>query len=326
MQRAITELIQIPEVRQIVYRYHDNFNLAEKQIEQVAYYKELHDLLHTIHSRCFSQLVNNTHGFPSDVAVKQTLELTIVDLEGIVEDLKDTQKAASAEARDRVWINEIMEIVKGLRRSIDNADTVELQSKIGALRSILNRIPTKINQRLNNAAYNLQVPDLVTTLTLVCESLRSHDLEPILMAVFEDVVDHFTALGEKWQILVDQHTRWEDVESRLRIIDTMLRIKSSDQISLNDLTELNTQWPSIKQDTLDLLSEAENSANRLYREADELELALDAGNLVGACNHYGSFRSIAGQRFYKVDKLLKDRCDQMRLIGQRLKPLTAVSS
>ena len=72
-----------PEVREIVFHFHDGFAAAEERIERVSYYKDLHDELHAIHTRSFSQLVSNANWFPDELAVT-TLYGTLVDLEGNV--------------------------------------------------------------------------------------------------------------------------------------------------------------------------------------------------------------------------------------------------
>lgn len=80
---ALVELMQVPAVKDAVITFRVVFQAACEQIDVIANYKALHDLLHTLEFQCYGVIVQAAKRFPDDELALEDLmeyELTLQDL------------------------------------------------------------------------------------------------------------------------------------------------------------------------------------------------------------------------------------------------------
>jgi hypothetical protein len=313
-------------VRSVVAGFRNNLVAARERMMEVMYYKNLHDELHAIHTRCYRQLADNARWFPGNDAVRTTFFSIQADLESSVGELKRIDAAAPGQLPRASWIGLVDEAGRNLAAANDNADPVLAERAIRALGRVMAKEPGKLDVSLNNAARDVKADQLVRSLQAACvavtQSRTSSHLETELGRGTRELV----ALAHEWSTLVDQHRGWEDVETTLRMIDESLRASLDRQPGGDDLAELRATFTFLTDTVSALLSQgAGDTLQRLAVAHDKLRDALARDDIAGTRNRYVSFRSLAARKFDSLDRRLKELCGQMVQLGDRFELLLGES-
>ncbi len=74
-------LMSVPEIYSAVVSFRTDFEAACEQIKVLEYYKDLHDILHTLEFQCYSSIVREVRRFPRDKTGLETLKDSLLTFE-----------------------------------------------------------------------------------------------------------------------------------------------------------------------------------------------------------------------------------------------------
>ena len=201
--------------------------------------------------------------------------------------------------------------------------TAPLNDAITALGRVLRQEPGRLDINMNSAARDMNVRQVIRALRAVQGAMQRTDSNIRLMDDFLTGVDQLEGLEREWSQLVDQHRRWEEVESTLRLIDESIRALEGDLIG-DPLAELRTQFSFLTGAVSKLIaSDGGDWLDALRAVHEKLDAALAHGDEGGSRNHYVSFRSLLGRRFENLDTELKNLCRDLSSLGRRFDRLGA---
>ncbi|HKB64677.1 MAG TPA: toll/interleukin-1 receptor domain-containing protein [Pyrinomonadaceae bacterium] len=314
--RALVELMHNAEVRAQVATFEAVFAASSRQIEVLGYYKDLHDLLHTLQFSCYNYLMNIVRSAkrePDDLSIWENVVEYERALEKIINGLRKASDQTSVSLTALPWIQKLLSDLKQVFQAIDQNNAERIAIAINPIQRILATEPSRINDRLAAAADALQLPMLVAALVGVRKCVDGSGVNSSAVKKFGDGVDAICGLKANLESLIDSHNRWQEIDIILRRIDGNMA---------NDYGELQYSWPDLKQLTESLCKDDEEEwAQLLVREIQKLDAALAAADERKIRQSFQSFRTRSNYRFYDVDFSLKDLCDKLRRVGE---PLTTV--
>lgn len=307
---ALVELMQVPAVKDAVITFRVVFQAACAQIDVIANYKALHDLLHTLEFQCYGVIVQAAKRFPDDDLALEDLmeyELTLQDLLTELQQVAARETIATSEVR---WLAELQKAQTELNSAIAKLDLGPLKRTIWLLNRVLANQPDRINTKLTEAARSLRLPDLVQAMQFVAEHLAGTQLDAQKLQQFEQGVMALAALNQRLGALVIGHDYWQSFDREMRRIESTLG---------QDLIELEMSWPYLQDQEGRLIdTEADAWTIAFQKDSQNLDAALEAQNPVTIRRYFRLYRKRASQRFFQVDVTLKRLCEELREVGEPL--------
>jgi hypothetical protein len=307
---ALGDLMAAGDARDAVRAFETEFQEAVAQIDVLAVFKDVHDLLHTLQFRCFDGLARQAARFPDDDLAREivlehgvTLEETIARLDAI------TGQHVFEDGKPR-WIEDLRQARAQVSAALDTSNAQPLKSAVRLLDRVLAVQPTRINTRLNDSARALRLRDLVVDLSQVHGRLTASHLDPSKMSEFEAGIKSLQQLDLALRQLVAEHDRWQELDVELRLEKNAF---------LGSAEGLASSWPRLRAQLLPLCTGSEEWASRLITECGKLDAAVAARDLANQRCTFLQVHSQAATRFYQVDIALQRLCETLREIG---KPLT----
>lgn len=306
---ALSDLMKVPAVRGAAAGFLNTFQIAREQIGVLGKYKGLHDLLHTLHFHYYNPIVHEMKRFPDDDA-RSNLEDHELTLRGIIEGLQEIAGRAPFVADETSWIRDLGRADEELRRALVDSDARRLKLANRLVGKVLAVQPSRINTRLNDAAKNLQLPNLVREMATIRDELKGLDLDSERLLQFEEGVDALDGLSRSLSVLVNDHDRWQAVDNELRWVEAILDL---------DTVDLEMAWPDLRAMAEPFYtSSGDDWSTKLRVAAEQLDHAIAARDPVKIRARFRHFRRQAGDRFYRVDLALKNLCEEQRTIGEPL--------
>jgi hypothetical protein len=309
---ALGDLMSARDAREAVHAFEAEFQEAVAQIDILAVFKDVHDLLHTLQFRCFDGLAREATRFPGDELSREivnehgmTLDETILKLEAVA-----THRAFDGAAPR--WIEDLRAARAQVAEALDTSTAPPLLSAVRLLDRVLAVQPTRINTRLNDAARALQLRDLVGNLSQVHQRLCASGLDAAKLAEFDVGIKSLEQLERALRQLVAEHDRWQELEVELRLERVAL---------MADAAALGSSWPRLRTLIVPLCSGPEAWATRLTADCGRLDAALAAGSPAQQRASFLLVHSQAATRFYQVDIALQQLCETLRQIGKPLSEL-----
>ncbi|MFP5261793.1 MAG: toll/interleukin-1 receptor domain-containing protein [Blastocatellia bacterium] len=290
------------------------FMTSRKHFDTLAYYKELHDLLHTLQLQCYDCLVGairTARRDPDDILVWADVSGAQMALRKIVEDFDKVVRRTCHARTAPLWIPKFVGDLKVLSKAIEQKDMGQIDNALKPIERILATEASQINDRLFGVLEGLAIDDLMDALDKLCSSLRGAGLNPRAVKKFEDGAQAIRELNESLGIMIKSHNTWQYIDNKLRLIQTTMII---------DLAELENSWDELRSLTeTQCCSCDEGWAELIRQDIVELDAALTAG--IEASKIRGQFQSFRGKmkhRFYSVDFDLKDLCQKLFGVGESL--------
>jgi hypothetical protein len=311
---ALGELIKSSDaVRAAVVAFRTDFEAATGQVDVLADYKDLHDLLHQLQFQCCNLIVQVAGRFPDDEQVVEQLLDYQLTLENILSQLRAVLTRAPQTQPESAWIDDIAAAQADLKAALDESSADKLKKVTWRLNRLLATQPTRITARLNAAARALRLPSLLEALAQARDFLLSQAADKDKLDQFQTGVDALAKLNDQLNTLVNDHESWQTVDVELRRIEALIE---------KDLMELQMSWPDVKTQAAPLYaSRTDDWAVALITDVAALDEALAADNPVKVKRAFRSYRRRASDRFYRVDFELKVLAGELRQIGE---PLTAI--
>lgn len=314
-RRGIEELINLkdnPVVRINVGRFSGVFESSSKQIDALALYKDLHDLLHTLQFKCYNYItgiVRNAQK-PDDASIWDNVFEYELTLQDIVEDLNELANQEASAQTTISWIQFLLDHLNRLFEAVRNCDIQQINIALVPIKRILSREPVELNIRLNEAARALPLPALVSALTGIYGKLDPAQITPDTLTKLKDGVDALSKLSAKLNSLIDEHDKLQWIDTELRRIEDLSR---------QDLSDLIVSWPYLKEKTQPCCNEViQIWARSLMEDMGKLEEAIAAQDPNKIRQYFGRYRARINNRFYDVDLTLKKLCGELRRVGEPL--------
>lgn len=307
---VLNRLMAREDVRQAVERSPKNFKTARDQIQILADYKDLHEALHTLQIGCFAVINNSLKTFPDDedtcdnlVAYEYSLESVVTDVQGII-------KNPTFIGYQHSWVRNLTDASMQLKQANQLREAKYLKGTVWNLRTVLGEQPTRINDKLVEAARNLRLTELVFDMNAIREQMDQPEIDVGDLRSFAAAIHNLADLYHTLKSLIADHDRWQDIDIIQR------RIKNSLN---NDISELENSWPLLHDLTKSLYElRQEEWAVSLQKSAEALDVAVAAQDWTTARRSFQGFYSQVSDRFARVDKALKKLCDDLRSVGNML--------
>jgi hypothetical protein len=314
---ALRELMQVPEVRTSVITFRVEFEAACEQIDVVANYKALHDLLHTLEIQCYRSIVLEAKRFPEDEIALDNLmdhELTLQSLMKAVQEISVRKILAAYDTKGLT--DNLHKAQTELHTAIEAMDARQLQRPIVLLTRVLRNEPTRINDHLIEAATALRLPTLVDAMQVIWQEIEGTNLDQKKLHQFQQGIRVLAKLDRRLTALLSGHNYWQGLDLELRRIEENLD---------RDLFELEISWPDLQERTKGLFdAEADEWTVTFQQAGEQLDAALKAQNPVNVKLFFRRYRRLASERFYQVDVTLKRLCDELREVDKPLNSLVSL--
>lgn len=312
----LATLVNRPDFRDKLIALQTDVSAASSQIDLLTNYKDLHDLLHNLQYLGFNGLVQEARRFPQDAMSLDILLDHELTLSGIIESLIEVASRPAMPRSELDWIQELIEAQSQLQQAIDTLDAEPLHRSVWLMKRVLDRHPTRINERLNAAARALRLQTIEHGMLSIRKDLRRLKLAQEHVRRFEMGVRALGDLGDQLGRLVEDHDRWQAVDLELRRIEGVMGY---------DLGEIAVSWPElrVKVDPLCLPSGAA-WAEAIRHESRALEIALASKNPTKIRQAFMRYRRRVSNRFFQVDTDLKSLCHELRFVGQPLAATFAI--
>ena len=306
----LASVMRRPDMRKRVVALRTDFEAASEQIDLLSNYKDLHDLLHNLQFLCYNGIVQEARRFPEDetaLGILMDHELTFQDF---VTRLQEVAARPSMPASEMAWIQELVLARAHMQTAIEALDDEPLKRAMWLVKRVLDRHPTRINERLNAAARALRLATIQQAMASIRVELRRLHLGPEQVQQFEVGVRALGDLSRHLAALVDDHDSWQAIDLELRRIEAVMG---------HDLGELELSWPDLKAKVEPLCRDnAASWVEALHKDGDCLDRALAAHNPIKIRQSFQRYRRHAGNRFFQVDTDLKALCHELRSLGEPL--------
>jgi hypothetical protein len=309
----LVELVKDPVVQQHVVRYRVIFEQTKEQIERLGKYKDLHDRLHDLQLRCYNPMLQELKRFPDGDDVQDNLRDHELTLESNVEQLQETIEKVSYLDNENSWIQQLDEVRQTLQEAIASADLEKLEHVAWVLKRVLSVQPMQVNMRLNEAARNMRLPQLVNAMTDLRDKIAGNNLEKTQLAQFEDGVNALDRLNCALEVMVKKHDDWQIVDWEIRRIEIELTA---------GLDELDRAWRYVRQLTDALCAKSlEAWVESFIQDTIQVQEAIAARDPAMIRTSFHRYCGRVRVRFYRIDDALLHLCSDLRQVGS---PLDAV--
>jgi hypothetical protein len=312
---ALRELMQrSSQARDALITLREGFRDASAQVAKLGNYKDLHDLLHQLEFSCYNGLRREViPRFPDDEAAAIALDQYVLDMDLIVNRLRQVLTRPSAPQEALGWIKDVASSRDELREASETRDAKILKEACSQVRRVLALQPTRINALLTQAADELRLHQLSLDLMVASNRLAAMRLEPDQMSRFRLGVEALGRLDQGLMTLIGAHHRWQDLDNLLRFLDSQLEM---------DLADLQWSWEDVQSKVEPLCSSImEDWVIELSKAGANLQMALSSDVPVRVKRCFRNYYAQVSQRFFMIDRDLKSLCDDMQQIGE---PLAAV--
>ena len=318
---ALVALLRVSEVQHTLVIYRVDLDRASKQIDVMADYKDVHDLLHELQVYCLDQVQQIIRRFGVDQITWSDMETHLLTFQRVMADLRDVAGRATfsinSGGREIQQIQDrLNESLAMLQLATGTSDVKKIDNATLLLSRVLSIEPPLINLQIKEAANHLNLAALAKAMSEVRESITKANLDMTEARQFVAGVDALIELKRSLEALVGEHDMWQVVDRDLRGIGP-----NPERQSEIDLLEL--MWPKLK-DSAELLYQHSTDvwAENFRKYGEKLEGALKKHDTNAILCAFGLYRRQAVDRFFTVDKALKRLCEQLRRIGAG--PLEAV--
>jgi hypothetical protein len=310
---ALTELMQVPEVRAAVAIFRTAFQAASEQIRILNYYKTLHDLFQELEDRYQNLIEPDLKRLATDQTAWSSLHLH----EPVVGDIVEELLAAGGQSAIAVdiswWAQQLSQAQAELQAAIQRLDGDGLEAAIHRLYRVIDREPSRINTRLVAAADALRLSDLIEAMTTLHDKLTHSRLDLVATQQIAESIDALVRLNASLHAQVKYHQSWQDIEDELRRVETNLD---------RDYDELVRAWPDVRVMAQTLFgSSSDPWAISLNKLSGEIEAALATQIPEQVTWHFLQYRRKATRRFRKVDRELLDLCNDLQMVGTSMEQL-----
>lgn len=308
--RALAELLQEREVRDKVVVFLAVIRGADRRINIVGDYKDLHDRLHSLQLKCFYPMLSAQRSFPQDNA-KVQIGFYAITLTALISEMNGIVCRGTLVPDDFQWIKESLEVASVLLvEALAGSSVAKLDEAVGLISDELRWQPQHINGLLIQAARELDLANLYEMLRQVNEALQTHGADENQLFWFNKGVADLTKLDAELGKQISEHRTWQRIDNDLWLASVALR-KTNE--------EFKDAWKTLYRKVAKACDGvAEEWAEVLRKTGGFLSEAVEAGDSSHISFYFPEFSTRVIERFYAVDIDLKSLCGKLRPIGDEL--------
>lgn len=311
---AMAMLMSAPDIRAEVAAFQEHFGAACRQIELLSTYKMLHDLLHDLQFKCYRPIISGARDFPNNDLFLESLSYHESDLQQIVNNLWELVERPDFPASEQVWIKQLAQASELLAGAIQELSRQQLDRAMFQIERVLNIHPTRINERLKDAARDLPLATLIKAMSAVHDHLAPSGENPDRLRQISEGILALEQIRENLARLIHEHDTWQMYDPALRQFEDR-----PDQHA----QQIEWLWQDLKPVVLSLCDgRADRWSEDLRLASQRLDRALAAQTVAGLAGSFHTFHSRFSLCFFRVDKELKEQCLKLRLVDG---PLRAVA-
>ena len=306
---ALRMLVVDANVREALGGFRATFESADRRLQRVTADKALHDRLHDFQVFCFAPLVSLVRTYPLGETRAQ-LQVEALTFRTELQKIRAVASMPLLANDDLDWIDDHLAPAYDLLCvASDEANVGKLQQALLLIRGVVQVRPSMVNAQLIRAVQDLDLAALVTSLTAIKARLGSVADADELAARVERAATDLQALHTELTRLVDAHQKWQKVDNAVRLFDATLS---------QSLDGVSTTWAIVERASQRVLTEQEPWVTELRDVAALVAKAVADPAQAALSVFFPRFQSLAGARFYQVDKDVKQLCDRLAPIGKPL--------
>ena len=307
--RAVAELLRDPAVSASLQAFRAVFDGADQRIHTVGDYKDLHDRLHDLQLRCYSPILSARRDFPQG-ETRDQLRLDAGTLNTLIRQLRAIVNRPTLDAADFPWIEDNLEVARvKLNAAIEDSSSSLLEMATAKLTEVMQLQPTLINSLLMRSVRDLDLPLLHTRLQEAHERLRALGADEKQLDWFIRGVADLQRLDKELKDQLNNHRSWQVVENNLRLVEAALT---------KPIEELEASWQTLQLKLAVVCKELKEYQEEIEETSKYLDEAIQHRKLSAIFRFFSKLQTLAGDRFYNVDKELKQLCEKLRPVGREL--------
>jgi hypothetical protein len=313
---AMVDLLREPSVRGAVEGFRESFEILWRQIDRLATYKDLHDLLHDLQFNCYAPILRGAHDFPNNELFLESLSEYESELRQVVNSLWEIVGHATLSASEQFWIQQIDEAAKLLQSALEQSNKELLDRTTFQLGRALYIYPARINERLKETARDLPLHSLIKAMATVREQPPQADQASGKITQLIQGIDALSQIEQTLAQLIDEHDTWQEIDLELNRVEENLE---------QHLQELSWLWPDLKTRVAGLCEGRSDRWTQDLRQAEEkLNRTLTAYDRTTTVVAFRGYRRQISLCFFQADKKLKQLCRTLRQIDGPLNTVTSV--
>jgi CHAT domain len=310
--RLLTNTQHLP-TRLVDFR--TDLEAAHAQLAVMDDYKALHDGLHQIYLFGYKPIRKALPAFDNPL-VLETCGSYALDIHKAVERMQDILKQGRIQTAAIPWLSMLAQDDQLLRQGITAQNARIVRTTIDLLGHILDSQPERINDSIKLAAANVRLDKLGEALaSAATSSTGGASISATDAAVVRSGADSVARVWQQLRTLLEEHSLWQYLDAELRNLEKFLE-------HAEDRPSFALSWPPARTQIEQLCDKSrEDWAVSLVAASASIdaELAgLGAGSLVDG---FDRVRGGADQRFFTVDKRLRELCNGLVKLGEPLDAL-----
>jgi hypothetical protein len=312
---ALRLLTRDPNVRVALAGFHAVFESADRRLQRVMADKTLHDRLHDFYILCYVPLKSLARTFPLGETHPQ-LRLETLTYKRELEKIRAVVSVPPLSTDELDWVaDNLTPAYDLLVAAAAEPSLAKLQQALRLISMVVEVQPTVVNEKLIRAVENLDLDALVRNLGAVQARLTGPNDDDELSPRVARAVEDLRTLHAELARLVASHRDWQKVDNAMRVFDS--------SVDESSLVGLEPVWKIVDRAVQRVLTDQEPWTTEL-REVGVLVAAAVANPQHGSiAMFFRRFQSLAGARFYQVDKDVKLLCDRLAPIGTPLDEFVA---
>ncbi|MEA3014604.1 MAG: hypothetical protein QOD42_3149 [Sphingomonadales bacterium] len=318
---ALDRLRGDPAVRDRLGEAAVDLRRISAELDLLAGYKSLHDVLHDVQLRLYPQIAEETARLATDPDSALNLSIHAADLSTSAAKAVDAAEALTdpvLASPELSWTAGFEALATQLEAAAEAPDQAGARLAVMELKQLLRFQPPRLNNMLVQTARQIPVSKLVETMRVAAASLAENDAERPSLA---DAANALEALVRDIRARVEEHEAWQVVETRFWLTEDALQ--RDDQLAVD---ELNALWPMVTRQIEAIQAMAAGDwATDLKRHAGDFAAAcpIPATPPVAPEARRAFQRYVHRSRvqFYFVDRALKSRCIDVAKLSSPLRQL-----
>jgi hypothetical protein len=324
--KGLSELINSNEkIREFVAKQQHELTDAERALQKLVDYKNVHDRLHDLQFKCYNFIFEEARKVEDQINWP-LLVRPQTDLAAIAEALQQAAKQHALEDEDFSWLDSLASAARQFETASQELTLAPLQQSAQIIRNILEKWPTVFDAKLYAAARDLPLNELRDAMDVVQAKIAPAALKSEAGKRFSAGVEALPQLSQNLTALTDEHNRWQVVASEFWRIDALI---------VQDIEDLSRSWPKLRSRLQKLCADKPaHWAVAILDSVSQLDILLanpapaDQPKevqrwLMKVRQTYAGCSNQGGTQFYQVDLSLKRLCDELRDVQMALATLLA---
>lgn len=312
--RALQTLLSMPTSTRITPEVRAGLDqakaAAERRIEQLGNYKDLHDQLHDLQFQCYNFILQESRRKDENDIDWEAMHDVDPAFGEIVTQLQRIRARPLLAPAETEWVKDLVAARVHFESALSQRAMQPLKLAVRGISGVISVRPSEINNRLRDVARTLPLQELHDAMSSLKGQLQPAELETLQGKEFLAGLDALSELREIVSQLTEEHDQWQATDAEMRRINAQLR---------RDTSDLEFAWPGNRGLRAKLIKRCDSCPGADWSEAlrgeiGKMDIVLATGNPEKITQVFRRTYSLAGARFFDVDLELKNLCDELRSV------------